>query len=269
MTRIDHASRWSGVGLALALYAGFLAAPVQAQGNWVTIKGQVIWPKMLNLPVAKLVNVTTDKEHCLSKGPLSYEDLIIDKETSGVKYVWVYLKPVGGEDFSANEIHPDLTKSTPKTHTIDQPCCQFIPRILAARSGDSLLVKNSSPVPHNINYNADNDAFNVTIPPGGQHAPKAPLAAQRGPVLFKCDIHPWMAGRIMVFDHPYFAVTDDKGNFEIKNAPAGNYRIFYRHENGYHKGRDGAKGFPVEIKAGADGVMTLQPLALELPKPSN
>ena len=25
----------------------------------------------------------------------------------------------------------------------------------------------------------------------------------------------------MVLDHPYFAVTDAKGNYEIKNAPAG------------------------------------------------
>ena len=29
----------------------------------------------------------------------------------------------------------------------------------------------------------------------------------------------------MVLDIPYFAVTDDKGNFEIKNAPAGTQKV--------------------------------------------
>ena len=29
----------------------------------------------------------------------------------------------------------------------------------------------------------------------------------------------------MVFNHPYFAVTDAKGYFEIKNAPAGTQKV--------------------------------------------
>ena len=40
-----------------------------------------------------------------------------------------------------------------------------------------------------------------------------------------CDIHPWMKAYWMVLDNPYFAVTDDKGNFEIKNVPAGTQKV--------------------------------------------
>ena len=29
----------------------------------------------------------------------------------------------------------------------------------------------------------------------------------------------------LVLDNPYFAVTDDKGNFEIKNVPAGTQKV--------------------------------------------
>ncbi len=29
----------------------------------------------------------------------------------------------------------------------------------------------------------------------------------------------------LVLDHPYFAVTDENGNFEIKNAPAGTQKV--------------------------------------------
>jgi plastocyanin len=269
MMRFRKWAAAAGLGAAVTVVL-FAAGSASADDKkWVTLKGRVEWPAAAAVPQAKNPDVKTDKEHCLSKGQLVYEDLIVDPKTRGVKNVWVYLKPATGDDFPPADINPALAKAPPKEHVIDQPCCQFVPRILAARAGDTLLVKNSAPVPHNINYNADNESFNVTVPSGGKHQPKAALAAQKSPILFKCDIHPWMSGRIMVFDHPYFAVTDANGNFEIKGAPTGNYRIFYRHENGYHMGRAGAKGFPIEIKDEKGGTMELKPLDLELPKPTN
>ena len=40
-------------------------------------------------------------------------------------------------------------------------------------------------------------------------------------VPFKCDVHGWMNAYVGVLDHPYFAVTDDDGKFELKDAAAG------------------------------------------------
>ena len=51
------------------------------------------------------------------------------------------------------------------------------------------------------------------------------LVADRFPITVSCTIHPWMRAWIRVFDHPYYAVTDDNGHFEIKDAPAGEYRL--------------------------------------------
>ena len=156
-----------------------------------------------------------------------------------------------------------MTNATTTTHVVDQPCCQFIPRVVAAKAGDTIEFKNSAPVPHNINYSSDVESFNVTIQPGKEHAAQQPLQAQGSPIPFKCDIHPWMAGRVRVFDHPFFAKTNDDGTFEIKDVPVGKWRLVYWHENGYHKGRDGAAGFPVEVKAA--GANKIEPVALELP----
>jgi hypothetical protein len=39
-----------------------------------------------------------------------------------------------------------------------------------------------------------------------------------------------MAAYVGVLDHPFYAVSDDKGNFEIKNLPAGTYEIETWHE---------------------------------------
>lgn len=239
--------------------AGASAAHAQ---EWGTIKGQV---KMSKPPTAVAVNVTTDKAHCESKGPLVQEDVIVGK-TGGVKAVVVWLRP-DSEDrkaaFPQDKIKPELAKPAAKNHVIDQPCCQFVPRIVAARVGDTLEFKNSAPVNHNTNYASDAEPFNVNLPPGGSKK-TMPLQAQSSPIPFKCDVHPWMAGRVRVFDHPYFAITDENGNFEIKDAPAGKWRLVYWHENGYHKGRNGLLGFPVEVKGGA--TTDVPAIDLQLPK---
>lgn len=53
-----------------------------------------------------------------------------------------------------------------------------------------------------------------------------------------------MAAWIAVVDHPFFAVTDVKGRFEIKGLPPGKYTLEAWHE----KLRSVAK--EVEVKAG-------------------
>ena len=50
------------------------------------------------------------------------------------------------------------------------------------------------------------------------------------PVRFKCDVHKWMGAYTGVFNHPFYAVTNDQGTFEIKNLPPGNYVIEAWHE---------------------------------------
>lgn len=252
------------IRLLSALTAAVLGCVVaQADDKkWATIKGQIVLPADKAVPEAKEINVTADKEHCLSKGALKSDELIVNPKNKGVKNVWVYLKPAEGDAFDAAAIHPDLAKAKPAEHTVDQPVCSFVPRIVLARAGDSLVVKNSSPVPHNIKFASDNLEFNQTLAAGGSYKAEKALEAQKNPATFACNIHPWMSGRVVIFDHPYYALTDADGKFEIKNAPEGKFRIFYRHENGYHKGKEGAKGFPVEI---AGPTLEMKPVEIVLP----
>jgi carboxypeptidase family protein len=47
----------------------------------------------------------------------------------------------------------------------------------------------------------------------------------------KCDAgHSWMLAWIYAFDHPYFAVTDEKGSFRIDQIPPGTYKVTAWHE---------------------------------------
>jgi plastocyanin len=248
------------LGLLVALTASAISQ------DYGTIKGQVVLSKA---PKLEAINVTTDKAECCKDGPLMPTDVEVDAKTKGLKNVIVWLRPDNDDrkaSFPTDKIHPDLAKPKPVTHTIDQPKCQFEPRVLAAREGDKLIVKNSATIAHNINYSSEAEPFNLTLPAGKSYELKNALAAQRFPVSFKCDIHPWMAGRIRVFDHPYFATTDAQGNFTIKQVPAGKWRIVYWHENGFHKGAKGSLGETIEVTA--NGTLELKPIDFEFPPQS-
>ncbi len=239
-------------------------SPPNVDTNWVTLRGRVVVPQAFKSE-PKRIEVTSDREHCLKDGELVYENIVINPKNRGLKNVIVWLRPDSTDRkdvFPRDRVHPTLTNAASRHHIIDQPCCQFVPRILAARAGDTLEIKNSATVPHNVNYSGET-AFNITIPVGKSYQADNPLVAQSTPIPFKCDLHPWMAGRLRVFDHPYFAITDDDGNFEIKLAPAGNWRLVYWHEDGFHKGREGVLGDKITI---GGPQVDLQPLTFEWPK---
>jgi hypothetical protein len=45
-----------------------------------------------------------------------------------------------------------------------------------------------------------------------------------------CQIHSHMSATILVFDHPYFAIPELDGSFEIPNLPPGDYTVVGWHE---------------------------------------
>jgi len=236
--------------LAVTTLVTLATTQVQAQ-NWSTIKGQII---LKNAPAPKPLAVA-GAVGCVLKGPLVDESLIVNPKNDGVKYVVVWLRPNNPNrkaPFPANMINPALAKAAPVERVIDQPCCQFEPRVLAAREGDTLVVKNSAAIGHNVKMSADDPAFtfNVNLPAKESHAPKETLQAQFSAIPFECNVHTWMNGYLRVFDHPYFAVTDDDGKFEIKDAPVGNWNLVIWQENGFHKGKEGILGMPIVVKAG-------------------
>jgi len=242
---------------AAVLLTGGGLAPAQGQ-NWGTLKGKVVWAG--EMPKPKPINVTQDQAHCLANGPLMDEELVVNPKNKGVKWVFVWLAPASGDVTAPVEpIHPDLKKAKGDLE-LDQPQCMFIPRAVALRQGQNLVVKNSAPVLHNIKWTGNpdiNPGGSVAIPAGKAQVIKD-LQPQKLPLILECNIHPWMRGRLAVFSHPYYAITDADGNFEIPNAPAGKFRLFvYQESIGWRNGAKGAKGESIEVKAGANDLGTL------------
>jgi hypothetical protein len=233
------------------------ASRSDAQGGaWGTVKGRVVWGGK-ELPKPREIKVTVDQGHCLTANPTADKDkgtildqaVLVNAKSKGLKNVFVYFLVEPGDKLP---IHPNLQKFAPEV-VIDQPDCMFFPRALALREGQTFTVHNSAPVQHNIRWIGDgvnNQGGNVTIKTGDKFQVKD-VKAQRLPLPLECNIHGWMKGRLGVFNHPYFAITDDNGNFEIKDAPAGMHKLMIYHEDiGYRLGIKGKNGEDITVKAG-------------------
>ena len=72
----------------------------------------------------------------------------------------------------------------------------------------------------------------------------------------KCDIYPWMRAWVWGFDHPYFAVTDGHGRFDIPDVPAGSWRVVAWHEAVGYRGGSGL-GERVTVRDGGDAAHLL------------
>lgn len=160
------------------------------------------------------------------------EDLIVGKD-GGVKNVFVYLKKGLDAKYDAPK---DVV-------SLDQHGCQYVPHVLGVMAGQKLMIKNSDETTHNVHsYGKKNKVLNQGQPAKSADLPVEWKAAEMN-LWVKCDIHSWMTAVCHVVKNPFFAVTDDAGNFEIKNIPAGTYTFEALHET------LGAKELEVKVDA--------------------
>ncbi len=125
-------------------------------------------------------------------------------------------------------------KAAPKSDTtVDNKNCRFEPLVGIAYKGGNFVIKNSDPMLHNTNLgimlkDKRRAVYNLALPRKDQVITKPIKAA--GLHAVKCDAHSWMRAYIYVSEHPYVAVTDASGNFEIKDLPPGKYKVKIWHE---------------------------------------
>jgi len=134
---------------------------------------------------------------------------------------------------------------------LDQLHCEYTPVIMAVQTGQKIAIRNSDPTLHNVHAIpavAGNTEKNQA------QAPNAPDLTFSFPkaenfLKFQCDVHNWMFAWVSVFDHPYFAVTDENGKYTIKNVPDGKYTIQAFHRKAAPA--SSPKTEEIEVKGGA------------------
>ena len=227
-------------GLVVSLVNGALCS--SAELEWGTLKGRVVVegtvPTLKPL-IVKGAGDVRDAKVCAAQD-IPDEKYVIDLESNGLANVAIFLprKPA--------KIHPNLeqkvklaeadpVKKQPVDEVkLEQKGCQFVPHVLFVQVGQTMRVLNRDPIAHNCHsFPVKNIQMNfITMPMDPNGVSMQPIkVSERIPFKISCDIHPWMSAYCVALDHPYCAITDETGRFEIPKLPAGRHDFAVWHES--------------------------------------
>jgi plastocyanin len=226
--KITRTSAWA---VAIILLVAALAS--RAQDRSGTIRGRVVLKGPA--PGNTVIRMGVDpKCSALNAGKRAVQEAVAAKADGSLANVFVKLDG----SFPQTPVPSDPV-------VIDQRACIYGPRVVGARVGQTLRIRNSDALLHNVHSSsAVGNSFNVAQPMAGMTYDFKPAKDE---VMLKvgCDIHRWMTAFVGVVSHPYFAVSDAGGSFEIGKVPAGTYTIRAWQE------RFGEISKTVAVKAGA------------------
>jgi plastocyanin len=106
---------------------------------------------------------------------------------------------------------------------MDQRNETFVPHVLAITTGTTVDFPNSDRFYHNVFSLSKTRPFDLGRYAAGNSRPVR--FDRAGIVRVFCDIHSHMNAYILVFSHPFFAMTDALGRYRIENVPPGTYGV--------------------------------------------
>lgn len=234
-------------GLAIAIGGLVISLPADSNAgskykevevaNGGHIKGVAKWKG--EIPKLPPVAVFKHQDIC---GQESFNPaLIVDPGTKGVKFVAVYLEAVK-EGKPLPEKVKKLKRDNPRVlHTGRDPeqradgmLCNFEEHVFAFVRTRKIGLFNMEDLLHNPHGFGMNGAtrFNTPLPDRNRMTVKK-LKQVKGLTRVQCDAHVHMNSWMFGFEHPYFSISNAKGEFEIKDIPPGKYKVVAWHE-GYN-----------------------------------
>jgi hypothetical protein len=185
-----------------------------------TVNGKIIFTGAKPAPSKIMMNADPKCVKMHTGKDVSSEQIVVNPNNT-LRYVFVYVKKgLEGKKFPL---------STDKK-TIDQKGCMYIPHMFGVMVNQPIEISNSDPTLHNIHALPKNSKqFNIAQPKQGMKTTQK-FDKPEVMVKVKCEVHNWMASYVGVLEHPFYAVSDDQGNFTIKNLPAGEYELEAWHE---------------------------------------
>jgi plastocyanin len=184
-----------------------------------TITGTIKFAK--KAPPRIEIDMAQDPACSLSSDP-NYSEQYMVKDGK-LQNVFVYVK-----DGLGNKIYP--APSTPVQ--LDQKGCRYVPHVIGVMIGQPVEFTNSDPTMHNIHTTAEtpaNPEIDISQPPKGGTTQKV-FAKPELMIPVRCNNHPWMNAFINVSPNPFYAVSDENGNFTIRGLPPGTYTLVADHE---------------------------------------
>ena len=197
-------------------------------GEFAVLEGRVAYQG--SVPPPRKISVTKDVEYC-GQFVSERQDVLVS-ESGGLANVIVEVIGIKEPENGWNWPRPE------DGYVLRQKGCAFEPPLLVMPDGESLQIFNDDRVAHNINTGQ----WNVMHPEGAD--PLTRSLDGRLPVRVGCNIHSWMEGWIYLVRSPFYAVTNEEGDYRIEDVPPGKYRVV-----GWHSSLQ-RKRASIEFRAG-------------------
>jgi plastocyanin len=155
----------------------------------------------------------------------------------------VYVDTISGKTFPAPTQHP----------VIDQKGLVFQPHFTAVQVGTTVDFLNSDSVAHNVFWTSigGNKKLNHNLGTWPKGDRKSFKFDTPGAVPILCNVHPEMSAYLVVVPTPYFATSDQAGNYKIENVPDGSYTVIAWHEGAKNQSK------PVSVSGDTKADFTL------------
>jgi plastocyanin len=131
----------------------------------------------------------------------------------------VWLTPTKGE----------APKPPEKVFRLVQKNKHFSPHLLVVPVGSAVFFPNEDPFFHNVFSVYEGTRFDLGLYESGSS--KEVRFTRPGPSYVFCNIHPEMSAVIMVMTTPYYATTDEAGDYSIEGVPPGEYEFSVWYES--------------------------------------
>ena len=148
---------------------------------------------------------------------------------------------------------------SPEAVIFDQKNCRFLPHCLIVPVGQTIKVLSDDNVAHNTHtFPKRNSGVSTGVAANDREGRLQIVykAAEREPLAVKCDFHAWMSAWHFPVDHPWAALTDADGRFEISDVPAGDHVFTVWHEAA--KGKYVQRKLKVTIRPGETTTMDIE-----------
>jgi plastocyanin len=163
------------------------------------------------------------------KIPVTIDQYVCGKEKEAEDLVLSSSNGIHNAVVSLQNLAPGTKWETPLPRvTMDQKQCVFVPRVIIVPAGGTVEFLNSDRLLHNVKSTGkENPPFNRAQP----HARSISFTFKKAEIVrVDCDLPSWMRGWVVVTEHPFYAVTNEQGEFTLDNVPPGKYSLQVWHE---------------------------------------
>lgn len=237
--------------IAAVLIAGWLGGTAWAYEEITVTDGGTLSGKVVldgKVPTPKGYNLTTlpDAIYC---GRIS--------DGRGWRLLQPFNAGANGEFRQVVVLLEDIEKGKPfgeyAPPRIEAVDCRFMPFVNVVRDLHDIVVVNMDPAFHDVqayetSHLGPRVLFNVPLPISKRYPNEIGLSdhfhkhyegipmvqtvkmtKDRQIFTMQCGFHVYMESWALVVDHPYYAITDQEGKFEISDIPPGTYKVTIWH----------------------------------------